>query len=353
MANSKTLLGSSELEYHLKAPILEAVGLSKVYKIGKQMVTPIYDISLQIGYGDFAIIFGPSGAGKSTLLNILMGVEAPDVGQVFLKNESFYDYSAEDRAMIRLKKLGLVPQGQLWVDHLTILDNVAMPLLMQGVKQKTAREEAMKLLESMGLADRAKHHPQELSSGQQQKASLARALISKPWIIFTDELTSHLDSKSVEEVTELLVRINREQRTTVVMVTHDLSFLKYSKKWFFVRDGRLFDIKDHRSPFHNIKEALSYVETMPVEAGGSELPSPLPPPPAPDEPPAAPPPLPPPPPSELPVAEPIAASLVPQPVDTITPSVPSPPPPTPAESAPPQLDGIARRAAPVVSEAAS
>ena len=129
---------NEDAQFYTKAPIVEAVGLSKVYRIGKQMVSPVSDISFQIGYGDFVVIFGPSGSGKSTLLNILMGVEKPDLGQVLLKGESFYDYSDDERALIRMKRFGLVPQDQYWLDNLRLLDNVALPLLLQGQRRGQA-----------------------------------------------------------------------------------------------------------------------------------------------------------------------------------------------------------------------
>ena len=249
-----------ELTHYTKSPILETIGVTKVYKVGDQMVTPISDITLQVGYGDFVVIFGPSGAGKSTLLDVLMGVEKPDVGQVLIKSESFYDLTPEERAMIRLKRFGLIPQDQIMLDQLNILDNVALPLILQGEKLSVAREKARGQLVSFQLAEYTNRKPTELSSGQKQKASIARALINDPWILFADEPTGHLDTRSVEEVMEILVTANRRDQRTIVVVTHDMEFLKHSRKWLFVKDGRLWDIKNYNNPFHNIKEAIDYVE---------------------------------------------------------------------------------------------
>jgi putative ABC transport system ATP-binding protein len=137
---------------------------------------------------------------------------------------------------------------------------VALPLLLQGQKSSTAKKAALDLITKVGLGDKQRHRVHELSSGQQQKASVARALVNQPWIVFADEPTAHLDSKSVAEVIEIMLQANR-QGLTIIMVTHDLEFLKYAKKWFFVRDGRLWDIKDRDNPFHDLQEAVNYVDS--------------------------------------------------------------------------------------------
>lgn len=256
--NTKKAIG---LEHNVKAPIIEALGASRIYRVGGSMVTTVSDVTLQVGYGDFAVIFGPSGAGKSTLINILMGLEKPDVGEVFLKGESLYGYSEEERTVLRGKRISYLPQSQYWIEFMDVTDNVALPLILQGWSHRKALPEAETWLKKVGMEQYMHLKPSELSSGQQQKASLARALIKKPWLIFADEPTAHLDSKSVEEVTDLLLSTSKELGITIIMVTHDLSFLKLSKKWFFMKDGRLWDIKDKRNPFNNIREVLSYVES--------------------------------------------------------------------------------------------
>jgi putative ABC transport system ATP-binding protein len=253
---------SSNVEYQVKAPILEAIGLTKVFHMGDNtMVSPATDISLQVGYGDFAVIFGPSGAGKSTIMNILLGLEKPDLGEVFLKGSSLYNFSEEKRTIIRRRRISYLTQAQYWIDYLSIIDNVALPLVIEGQSLRKARKQAEALLTEIGLGEVRKHKPEELSTGQQQKAALARALIKKPWIIYADEPTAHLDTKSVDEVTTLLLTKAKEYGITIIMVTHDLNFLKLSNKWFFMQDGRLWDIKDRSHPFTSIKEAVDYVTT--------------------------------------------------------------------------------------------
>ncbi len=247
-------------EHEVRAPIMETMGVSKVYHVGTEMISSVSDVTLQIGYGDFAVIFGPSGAGKSTLMSMLMGLEQPDVGEVFLKGESLFGYNEEQRTTIRRKRVSYLPQSQYWIDTMGIVDNVALPLYLLGDTQSKARKKAKDILTQVGLEHELHRHPLELSSGQQQKAAIARAIIKEPWIIFADEPTAHLDTSSVEEVTDILVDASKRLGITIVMVTHDLSFLKLSKKWFFMQDGRLRNITDRDNPFTNIREAIDYVE---------------------------------------------------------------------------------------------
>lgn len=269
--DSNQTIDQLQTDHQIKAPIIETVGLSKVYHVGRDMVTPVSDVSLQVGYGDFAVIFGPSGAGKSTLMNILLGLEKPDLGQVFLKGSSLYDFSEEERTVIRRKKISYLPSNQYWLDHLGIVDNVALPLILTGVNQRDSRKKAIEMLEYVGVTGHNNHKPNELSTGQQQKAAMARALIKQPWLIFADEPTAHLDTKSVEEVTNIMLDAGTRMGVTIIMVTHDLEFLKLSKKWFFMRDGRLWDIKDRRNPFTDIRQALEFVDNQPQLPGGGGL----------------------------------------------------------------------------------
>lgn len=257
-----------QVDYQVKAPIIETVGVSKMFRVGEDIVSSVTDVSMQVGYGDFTIVFGPSGAGKSTLMNILMGLEKPDLGEVFLKGSSLYEYSEEERTVIRRKKISYLPPTQYWLEYMSVVDNVALPLILLGKSHREARRKATEMLVTVGLQDRLKYRPDELSSGQQQKAALARALIKEPWLMFADEPTAHLDTKSVEELTNIMLEAGRRMGITIIMVTHDLEFLKLSKKWFLMRDGRLWDIKDRRNPFNDVRDAMAYVDALPEEAKG-------------------------------------------------------------------------------------
>lgn len=248
--------------HEVSAPILETLGVSQVISIGGKMTTIVTDATLQVGYGDFAVIFGPSGSGKSTLMSMLMGLKKPDVGEVFLKGESLFGYTEEQRTLVRRKKISYLPSTQYWIDDMGLIDNVALPLYLLGWKRSKARKKAVELLREVGLEEQIHLRPEELSSGQQQKAALARALMKEPWIIFADEPTAHLDTKSVEDVTKVMLDTAKKYGITIVMVTHDLGFLKLSRRWFFMQDGRLWDIKDHDNPFTNIREATEYIQTQ-------------------------------------------------------------------------------------------
>lgn len=255
------------VSYQEKAPIIQAEGVSKVRHAGNDLLTVISDVSLTVHYGDFAIIFGPSGAGKSTLLHMLFGIQAPDVGEVLIKNESLYEYSPEERGRIRLLRFGYVPQQQHWIGHLSVQENVAYPLIIQGKSHREANQAAKKFLELVKMDHKAAVRPNQLSIGQQQKVAMARALINDPWIIFADEPTEHLDTQSADEIMQLLLATNREEGRTVFMVTHNLQFLKDTRKWFFMQEGRLWDIRHHKSPFASIKEAVSYIDGIEEEGG--------------------------------------------------------------------------------------
>lgn len=259
---SKTEKRQQRTEHSVTSPIIETLGISRVFRVAGQMVSPVSDVTVRVGYGDFAVIFGRSGAGKSTLMNMLMGLDEPDLGEVFLKGESLFGYSEEQRTTIRRKKVSFLPQTTLWVESMDLLDNVAMPLYLLGESRRKARKKALQQLGEVGLQAKATRKPSELSSGQQQIAGLARALIKEPWLIFADEPTAHLDTRSAEEVTQILLNASKNFGITTVMVTHDLNFLNQANKWLFMQDGRCWDIQDHSYAFKDIREALEYVEDL-------------------------------------------------------------------------------------------
>ncbi len=257
--------GVKRAEHSVTSPILETLGVSRVINAGASMISAVSDVTLRVGYGEFAVIFGRSGAGKSTLMNMLMGLDEPDIGEVFLKGSSLYAYTEEQRTTIRRKKVSYLPQATYWIESMSVLDNVAMPLYLLGESRRKARKLASQILGDVGLHDKASSKPLDLSSGQQQIAALARALIKEPWLIFADEPTAHLDTRSAEEVTQKLLEACKELGITIVMVTHDLNFLKLADRWFFMQDGSLWDIEDRNHPFDDIRQALAFVEHQTIE----------------------------------------------------------------------------------------
>ncbi len=222
--------------------ILEAKNIHKVYNDGKAEFTVLQGIDLRIEKGSFIAIVGPSGAGKSTLLHILGGLDSPSEGKVILEAEDIYGLDDQALSGIRNKKIGFVFQFYHLLGEFTVLENVLMPALI-GCKAQGAgcsvREEALGLLKEVGLSGRLDHLPNQLSGGEKQRVAIARSLINKPHLLFCDEPTGNLDSKAGEEVIALIKKINRENRMTVVLVTHNAELAKSADKIYHLKDGVL------------------------------------------------------------------------------------------------------------------
>ncbi len=216
--------------------ILEAKGISKIFKIGSGMVEVLKGVDLNVYSGDFIILFGSSGCGKSTLLNVLLGLEIPSSGKVVFMGEDIYEHNEDQRSQMRKEKVGLIYQQQNWVKSMNVLENVALPLALSGVLQNERDNLGYDLLKKVGMEDFANQIPTELSSGQQQRVSLARALITNPVLLVADEPTGNLDSESSIKLLELF-KIYNEKGNTIVMVTHDLEFLVYATKSLNMSDG--------------------------------------------------------------------------------------------------------------------
>lgn len=226
----------------MKKKLLTCSAIKKSYQVGVQKVPVIKDISLDVVEGDFMVIFGPSGCGKSTLLHILLGLEAPSEGKVLMDERNLYtSYNEDGRSELRKKSVGMIYQQPNWIKSLTVLDNVAFPLLLNGMEQSAARNIARTKLKEIGMNDWANYLPTELSSGQQQKVALARGVSTNPRIIIADEPTGNLDYKSGMELMELLTLLNNQGKT-IVMVTHDLDYLTYADTAVEMFDGQLIKI---------------------------------------------------------------------------------------------------------------
>jgi putative ABC transport system ATP-binding protein len=223
----------------MSEPIVKTVKLVKSFVVGKDPYEAVRGIDLEINEGDFAIIYGPSGSGKSTLLNCLIGLESPTSGQIWLDGERIDKLEEDQRSLVRSKKIGVVYQQPIWVKSLSVLENVALPLLISGVKTSIAFKRAKKLLCEVAMQNLAHHKPTEISGGQQQKVSLARALIHNPRILVLDEPTGNLDTHSSDEVMQLLQELNSKLNTTIVMVTHNLIYLPIANRTIVVKDGLL------------------------------------------------------------------------------------------------------------------
>ncbi|MEW6179969.1 MAG: ABC transporter ATP-binding protein [Chloroflexota bacterium] len=241
-------------------PLIQTQQLVKVYGSGENRVVALAGIDLNIQSGEFVAIMGPSGSGKSTLLNILACLDRPSEGKYVLAGEDVSGYNRAQLAEIRGQQLGFVFQSYNLLPRLTALENVLLPLLYRrnGRLSHTERQEkAMAALASVGLADRSHHYPNQLSGGQQQRVAIARALINDPILILADEPTGNLDSRSSEEIMELLLELNRQGRT-IAMVTHEADMARHAGRILMIRDGKL--AFDQRNGYHAAVESVSAAE---------------------------------------------------------------------------------------------
>lgn len=210
--------------------VIHVQNVSKSFHVGVQDVPVLKDISFEVNPSDFCVIFGPSGCGKSTLLHTILGLENPSKGSCIFLTKNLYDGMDEDqRSDFRKNHVGMVYQQPNWIKSLTVLENVAFPLILMGKPKADNLEKAGEILKAVAMSDWASYSPAELSSGQQQKVALARALVTNPEVIIADEPTGNLDFESGQELMGLLVKLNKEQEKTILMVTHDLEYLKFAK----------------------------------------------------------------------------------------------------------------------------
>lgn len=219
-------------------PALQLTGVAKSYRRGEEHVQVLVNFGFTLYAGEFVVLTGPSGAGKSTLLHIAGGLDEPDSGTVSVAGQDVWSMSSRERAAFRRRNLGFVFQFFNLVPMLTAVENVSLPLVLDGVPARMADARAEELLQRVGLGDRARHRPAELSGGQMQRVALARALVTRPSIVLADEPTGNLDSQSSVEVLELLRSLSDEEGAAVVLVTHDRAAARYGSREMHVVDGR-------------------------------------------------------------------------------------------------------------------
>ncbi|WP_116951352.1 ABC transporter ATP-binding protein [Jiangella endophytica] len=220
-------------------PLLVAESVTKVYRTGSQAVVALDGLSLTVGRGELVAVMGPSGSGKTTLLNCLSGLDDIDGGRVLVEGRDLFAMSDHERTAHRARSMGFVFQSFNLIPVLDAAENVELPLLLAGVPAHAARERALAMLAKVGLAGRAGHRPAELSGGEQQRVTIARALVAEPAVVWADEPTGNLDSAMAAQVMDLLHRLNEEEAQTIVLVTHDDDIGRSARRLVTMRDGRV------------------------------------------------------------------------------------------------------------------
>lgn len=217
--------------------VYEAEHLCKTFFLGKRSIEAVRDVSIAIDEGDFAVVVGHSGSGKSTLLSLLGGLDVPTLGTLRFLGDDMCSLSEDARAIMRRNQIGFVFQFFNLIDFLSAYENVALPLRLQRKSEALIEEKATDLLWQVGLGDRMTHKPLTLSGGEQQRVAIARALVTSPKVVLADEPTGNLDTKTGEEIIAIMQNLNKTQRQTFVVVTHDHKIAQVANKVFYMKDG--------------------------------------------------------------------------------------------------------------------
>lgn len=220
--------------------------LSKVYKMGDEKIHALKDINLTIEKEEFVCLLGTSGSGKSTLLNMMAGLEKPTKGEIIIGKYHIEKMDEKQLAQFRQLNIGFVFQSYNLIPTLSALENVSLSLTFRGISRKIRNKMAKEMLEAVGLGDRINHRPSELSGGQQQRVSIARAFVGMPKIVFADEPTGNLDTKTTLEVMDLITSMAEENKQTLIIVTHDAEISPYGHRIIYLRDGRVEKIIENQ-----------------------------------------------------------------------------------------------------------
>ena len=217
--------------------ILRVENLNKVYGKGTTEVKALDNVSFKVDKGEFVAIVGASGSGKSTLLHLIGGVDRPTSGKVFINGKDIYQYNDDELAIFRRRKIGLIYQFYNLIPILNVEENITLPLKLDC--REVDEQKLNELLKILGIENRRMHLPNELSGGQQQRTSIGRALITNPAIVLADEPTGNLDSKSSDEIVELLKKSNKEYNQTIIMITHNMEIAKCADRILRIEDGKI------------------------------------------------------------------------------------------------------------------
>ncbi len=232
-----------------RKPVIDVQNVRKVYRMGDEEVVALNRINLKIYKGEVCCIFGTSGSGKSTLLNQLAGMEKPTGGRVLIHGRNISAMTEEELAAFRQQHIGFIFQSYNLLPSMTAVENVAMPLMFRGMEKRKREEAARALLKRVGLSHRMFHYPGQMSGGQQQRAGIARAFVTKPQVVFADEPTGNLDSRTTEEIMKMIMGFARKYEETIILVTHDPGMARFADRIVTLKDGNIIgdERKEKRS----------------------------------------------------------------------------------------------------------
>ena len=229
------------------SPVIRLADVRKEYVVGDSHIHALDGVSLTVSPGEFVCISGRSGSGKSTMLNMLAGLEKPTSGEIVILDKHIENMSESARIRFRRQYIGFVFQSYNLMPQYTAVENVELPLMLRGVGRKERRRQALAVMEQVGIVSHAAHKPSELSGGQQQRVGIARALITKPPIVFADELTGNLDTKTSAEIMDLLTGLFRSSGTTFMLVSHDPDMSQYTDRTIHLLDGKIISEETNQS----------------------------------------------------------------------------------------------------------
>ena len=229
------------------SPVIRLTDVRKEYVVGESHIHALDGVSLSVSPGEFVCISGRSGSGKSTMLNMLAGLEKPTSGEIVILDKHIENMSESARIRFRRQYIGFVFQSYNLMPQYTAVENVELPLMLRGIGKRERRKQALAVMEQVGIVSHAEHKPSELSGGQQQRVGIARALITRPPIVFADELTGNLDTKTSAEIMDLLTGLFRSSGTTFMLVSHDPDMSRYTDRTIHLLDGKIISEEANQS----------------------------------------------------------------------------------------------------------
>lgn len=247
---------------NLSENIIELKNVKKVYRMGKERICAVDDVSFTIKRGEFCCLYGVSGSGKSTLLNLMAGIEKITSGQIVIKGKVINRMGEKSLAKFRQNTLGFVFQSYNLMNTMTALENVELPLIFKRISTRKRKKLARDVLVKVGLGPRLRHKPKEMSGGQQQRVGIARAFVGNPEIVFADEPTGNLDSKTSKEVMDLIKKLASLNHQTIVMVTHDRRLAEYADRIIHIFDGRVEEIETVKEEVPTAAEEVQNAENV-------------------------------------------------------------------------------------------